>query len=730
MIRPRALVAALVLLGSARAGGAAGLEGLVLLPDGTPAADATVSILGQSGSTRTGGDGRFHWVPAPRVPFSVLVVLAGGLYASPVLVEDLPEGNAPVVVRVRSLVSESVTVSAGATPHTDAPPASGAAIVGREELETRHPVTLLVAIDSIPGVSKVGEGLSAVPAIRGLARGRTLILIDGARVSAERRAGPSATFLDPFVLEAVEVSRGMGAVAYGSDAFGGVIHARTRRAPHAAALSGRLRGTLASGAPERSLGGELLRGWSDGGAIVQARWREFDDYRSPEGRVPDSFGSDHGFRARVDQELGKGRLHAGYQRDRVGASGKPAASSASVRTLYPREDSDRMLLGYEPDPAHGFSRLQAHGFLGRYRLVTDRDRLATPAEPRQLSRSDVRAWDYGLRLTATRPVGDWRLEAGLDLNGRRRLRALGSEQTFHAEGSVDQVDEMAVADAGRRDLAWFATLDGALLSRLTLSAGGRVDSLRARNRGGFFGDRSRAGSAESGFLALNAGPLAGLTLTAQVGRGYRDPTLSDRYFRGVTGRGFVVGNPELQPESSLQYDLALRRAGRVRMALYLYRYRFSELIERYRSGADFGFRNRGRARLQGAELELEAELAGGVRMELGAQAASGKALDDGAALDDVPEEGLTLSLRRRLGGKGSALLRAKLRAKDGEPGPVERITPGYLSLDASLSWRLAKGLEARLLLRNALDQSHLESADVDTVTAPGRAALLTLLAGF
>lgn len=725
----RLLIAALVWL-SALPAAAAGLQGLVLLPDGTPAADVTVSILGQTGSTRTGADGRFVWVPAPSVPFSVLVVLTGGIYASPVLVEDLPADGGPVVVRVRSLVSESVTVSSGATPHTDAPPASGAAVVGREELEKRHPATLVEAIEAIPGVARVGEGLSAVPAIRGLARGRTLILIDGARVTSERRAGPGATFLDPFMLEAVEVSRGMGSVAYGSDAFGGVIHARTRRAPSGAPLSGRLRGTLASGTPERSLGGELLRGWREGGAIVQARFRDFDDYQSPEGRVADSFGTDHGFRGRVDQEVGPGRLHAGYQHDRVGVSGKPAANSGSERTLYPREDSDRILLGYEPDPALGFSRLQAHGFLGRSRLVTDRDRLATVAAPRRLSRSDVLAWDYGLRMTATRPLGGWRLEVGLDLNGRSRLRADGSEQTFGPAGVVARTDELAIENAARRDLALYAALDGALLPRLTLSAGGRVDSIDSRNRGGFFGDRSSAASAESGFVALNAGPLPGLTVTAQVGRGFREPMLSDRYFRGVTGRGFVVGNPELEPESSLQYDLALRRAGRVRMALYFYRYRFSDLIERYRSGADFRFRNRGRARLQGAELELEAELPGGVRMELGAQAASGLALDDGAPLDDVPEEGLTLSLRRTLGARGTALLRATLRARDDEPGPVERTTPGYLSLDASTSWRIKKGLEARLSLRNALDQLYLQSADVDTVPAPGRTAVLTLSASF
>ena len=63
------------------------------------------------------------------------------------------------------------------------------------------------ALENVAGVNQVSEGQAAVPAVRGLARGRTLILIDGARVSSERRVGPSATFLDPSVVESIDVSR-------------------------------------------------------------------------------------------------------------------------------------------------------------------------------------------------------------------------------------------------------------------------------------------------------------------------------------------------------------------------------------------------------------------------------------------------------------------------------------------------------------------------------------------
>jgi iron complex outermembrane receptor protein len=75
--------------------------------------------------------------------------------------------------------------------------------------------------------------------------------------------------------------------------------------------------------------------------------------------------------------------------------------------------------------------------------------------------------------------------------------------------------------------------------------------------------------------------------TLQYVRGFREPTLSDRYFRGVSGRGFVVGNPDLRPERSDQFDLALRAAfsERARIALYGYLYRIHDVIELLREGA-------------------------------------------------------------------------------------------------------------------------------------------------
>ena len=92
-------------------------------------------------------------------------------------------------VTVQPLVSEAVTVT-GSAPSIESSPAAGTTTVNGRDVAIRQPSNLMQAVENVAGVNQVSEGQAAVPAVRGLARGRTLILIDGARVTSERRVGP------------------------------------------------------------------------------------------------------------------------------------------------------------------------------------------------------------------------------------------------------------------------------------------------------------------------------------------------------------------------------------------------------------------------------------------------------------------------------------------------------------------------------------------------------------
>ena len=244
---------------------AAAFKGRIVDQQGRPVAKAIVSILGRTGEAITDPDGRFEWKPDPPTPFEIFVIDANGNYAKPVLIETL-DPSQELLVTVTSLVSESVTVT-GSAPSIESTPGSGTTSLSGRDVAVRQPSNLMQAIENVAGVNQVSEGQAAVPAIRGLARGRTLILIDGARVSSERRVGPSATYLDPSLIEGVDVARGPGSVAYGSDAFGGVISVRTRRVVPGSPLAFQFSGTVGTGIPERRAAIELSKGLPQGGVI-------------------------------------------------------------------------------------------------------------------------------------------------------------------------------------------------------------------------------------------------------------------------------------------------------------------------------------------------------------------------------------------------------------------------------------------------------------------------------
>jgi outer membrane receptor protein involved in Fe transport len=717
----------LVLLLLAAANPAHAFEGRVVRKDGgAPIADAEVAVLGRAGSARTDTDGRFRWTPAPDPPFEVLVVLPGGGYVKPILVEAVPAGI--LTLEVAPALEETVMVVAGSAPSVETTPASGVTVVPADDVRMRQPANVAQALENVAGAAAVSEGQAAVPAVRGLAAGRTLVLIDGARVTAERRAGPSATFLDPAALEGIEVARGPGSVAYGSDAFGGVLQLRTRRAEPGSPLRGRIAATGGVGIPQRRASLEVTRGFDRGGLLVQGHWRDFDDWRSPEGRVGNSGAEDRGVLVRFDHAAKGGLASAGWQSDFGRDVERPRTNSSTVRFSYPEEDSHRLTLGWERAALGALDRVAATAFLGTYSVVTDQDRFATAAAPRSVERAEVHAKDFHVRLSAENAVSGARLEGGVDVNGRFDLEAHDVSIRYDAAGAVAETrDAVSTEDARRVDAGLYAQAEVPAGRRVLFAGGARVDRVTTRNTGGSFGDRAEDNAALSGFLSATVGSFRGFSATAQAARGFRDPTLSDRYFRGPTGRGYITGNPDLEPERSRQLDLALRyTAARWRAALYAYHYRIEGLVERYEADPDFFFfRNRGRARIRGLEAEVQAELPGRLGLELSAHRLDGRALDDEAALDAIPVPTLTARLRREQG-RGYGWVRVALFGRLDDPGPTEEERPGFGLLDAGLGLHAGRRVEIDLVGRNLLDEAYRASPDARATLAAGRSAALTV----
>lgn len=516
---------------------------------GAPIGGAEITVVGQRRTVTTDAIGRFRWTTVPPLPALVVVVLPDGRVAGPIPVVAVDTATT-LTIAVDARLGELVVVL-GVAAGVDAAPAAAATRLTARDLSLRQPATLSQALDVIPGVSAVSEGQGAVPALRGMARGRTLILVDGSRAVTERRAGANASFLDPGIAQSVDVARGPGSVAYGSDAFGGVIAALTRGPAFDRGVHVRFAGTAGAGVPEKRGELELARGHGGGGVLVSVRAREFDDYAAPSGVVANSAWRDSGLRARWDQTVGDGRWSVGWQSDVARDIGRPRSDSDVILASSPREDSHRLVASFEGGSLGGFRHVRLNVLGGAARQRSLQQRLRTATRPRSVEQADLSSYEMQLRLSGERLVGRGRLHVGADAQGRYGLKALDTVRAYNLAGSETSVTRaQSIESARRTSIGLFAESGADLTPRARISGGVRVDGVRNGNAGGFFGDRSASHAALSGLAALTVLPAATLALTAQVARGFRDPVLSDRYYRGPVGRGFVEGNPDLRPETT------------------------------------------------------------------------------------------------------------------------------------------------------------------------------------
>jgi outer membrane receptor protein involved in Fe transport len=724
-IVPLASVALLMAFASS----AEALNGKLIDKTGAPVVGATISVVGLPGSATTDIEGHFVWKPDPVAPFTMIVVLSGGRVAKPIVIDKFDSATT-LSLTIDAAIAEEMTVVAGVAPSIETTPGAATTLVSSRDIGLRMPGNLMQAIEHVPGVNQVSEGQAAVPAVRSMARGRTLILIDGGRVNSERRVGPSATFMDPSVIDGIDIARGPGSVAYGSDSFGGVISVRTVRPVHSG-LQARVGATVGTGIPDRRFDFLVTRGFGTGGILVAAHGRDVEDYDGPDAEILNSGYGDRGALVRVEQKIADGLLSFGWQGDFGRDIERPRNNSNAVRFYYPFENSHRITGSFTRANVGGLSLFELSGFFGTFEQRTDQDRIPTATRARDIVRADMSASDLQFRVNAERVVGRGKLEFGADVNGRVGLEAHDVIVLFNLAGAQTSLTDNLSIDSARRIDSGVFFQGQSPLGRFTSVAGGvRFDRVGNVNKGGFFGDRSVSNGAVAGFGSISVGPFSHVTLTAQVARGFRDPTLSDRFFRGPSGRGFITGNPDLDPESSLQTDVSARYStNRVMLAVYGYNYQIKNLVERFPTAEpeSFAFRNRGRARVRGFEAEAQASIGAGFWVEVGAQIGRGRALDDNANIDDVAPDTVSFGVRKAVTATLLAFVRLARYADDDRPGPSEIAAPGHTNLDFGASWMPTRRFELRGIVRNALNDEYFASPDPRFVLAPGINAALSVV---
>lgn len=443
------------------------------------------------------------------------------------------------------LPTTTVISAAGYEQNIADAPAS-ISVVTREELEKQAYTDIVDAMKNIPGVYVTGGGTAQDISIRGMADSYTLFLVDGRPISAGRSVntngsdGGKQIALPPLsMVERIEVVRGPMSSLYGSEAMGGVINIITRRSRNEWIGTVSTEYTHASNdisADEKSgnlyLGGPLipdLLGLDLFGQYAITDESHYIGGGDSAASMPESTRKQAGAELYLSPDE-RNRFAVSVNHAALEYTHTPGKSIA--------ETADESTYRYEKD-------LYVFSHDGRYdnlivssylqHDISDKIQADTKREQVSLLNSQA-SYFWGEHVVTF--GGQYKQEEFVDeTNGLL---------TSNVPGAVAEVDRWIAA--------LYTEVDWSLTSDLSVTTGLR------------YNDDELFGGHLSPRLYGVYHLTPDLVLKGGVSTGYRQPSLADAtagFGRGTGGggspaphpRALIIGNPELEPETSTSYEL-------------------------------------------------------------------------------------------------------------------------------------------------------------------------------
>ncbi len=712
---------ALALLGlSAQA---AEIRGKVVSAAQNPVAGAVVVHRPTGAKAETDAEGGFV-LNLPDADRFHLEVIHPDFYEREFLLGPKELGRKVVLVLVPLIKQkEEVVVTALRYPESSISVPAASTVVSGETLSEKMIPNITEALQDVPGVGALGSaGFSLVPSIRGLARRRVLYLIDGARLESDRRTGPNASFVSPEDIERIEVLRSASAVFYGSDAIGGVIHVMTRSPRFDGGIHGRFQAGYAAVNGEKGIGLALEGSVKSWGFSLSFQHADAGEYRAPGGtKVLQSQYTQGSLLAKIAHRTEKREIDIGFLGARGTDIGKPNTTAATKPTWYPRENQNLFQLHWKEKNVGENGEILFHAFVNPNFLETLTDTYDGFLTKESYAKTD--SAEFGAQLSYAKRIAlSLRLAGGVDYFGRGTADAYNEYTSYDELGAVTEViEEFPYVDGSRGDLGFFLSADYSGIKRLDILGGVRYDFLRMKALP--LGEESPIVTNEdqaTGFLAVSYKLVKNLTAFVNLSRAYRLASINERFYTGISGRGFIVGNPDLLPESSLNLDGGLKLLGRrFFLGLYAFLYRIDDMIERYRlDPSTYTYGNIERGRLQGLEFEAEAFLLPGWKVFGNVSTIHGRSLASDAPLNDIPPFHIFTGTRFWKG-RFSAEVNASFNLAKAKPGPAEIAVASseLVNIKAGYFWH---GLNFHVMLGNIFNASYVARADAEAMVEPGR----------
>lgn len=589
---------------------------------------------------------------------------------------------------------EQVVVTATRNPFSNYASTSHATSSIVTEDSLRQSTNLMDMIRTETGVAENGQpGLFQVPSIRGVSRQRVMTLIDGIRLTSERRAGNAASFIDPLLLQQVDILRGPSSTLYGSGALGGVIQL----------IPVTVTGTQGQ-LGYQSAGDEVVvqAGWGNDQWSVAGAKRTANNSEDIDGNELNTGFSQWSAVLKWQGQWQDTQLSLMWLPARGTDIGRSNARFPERVVNVPEESHDLLSMSVISDD----------GWTGKIYVHDQQLTTKTLRPANRINEVSNKSVDFGGSIQQSLSAFSAETLLGIDYFARRHVDS--NEREYRFDTQEAQI-KTTLNNATKDELALYGTwVKQWHSSRLQLGA--RYTYQRDNNDNVDKNTDNRT----TGFAGWNVTLGDYWELAINTGSGFRFPSLTEKYFTGTTGRGFVVGNPQLQPESAINIDASIRRQNTDSMfQLIFFRNRISNYIERELIAPEqLTFKNTTQGNIEGAELELSRQLTPAWSMQFSAVTVKGEN-NQGAPLADIPAERLTL--RNTYSTKSDLFtIDWQHRRKKHTIGTGEIPTPSANLLSASWRHFLSTELTLTLSIDNILDDTYFSSADDLSTLSPGR----------
>ena len=504
---------------------------------GEPIAGASVTLDELRRQTTSGNDGTFTFDNVPPGTYHVSVRADG--YSSRRSELSVSGGAAVMDVAVDPELhfQEVLSVSADARSQFEAfQPTS---VLAGQELQKQLETSVGSTLESQPGVASRSFGPApARPVIRGLGGDRVLILQDGQRMAdLSSQSGDHGVTANPAAAQRIEVVRGPATLLYGANAVGGLVNIISEDIPTrpVTVASGNFTFDAASAAKEGGAAGSVRIGNGRFALQAGAAGRRSGDVDTPRGEILNS-----------QSRSGLGTIGLAW----TGARGYFGGSYGYDDTRYGAPVVEDGLVELTPRK-HAFTvRGGAQGLDGAF------DAFRATVAVRRYKHEELVAGEVGTAFKNNTVESE--LMGSHRAFGRLKGSIGGSflDRAFDAAGEEalsPPVDQQTFAAFVYEEVTW---------PHVTLQFGGRLDRVGYEP----LGEATRDFTTGSGSVGLLLRPAAAddrVTLAVSLARAARSPALEELFYLGPHPGNFAfeVGNPNLEPEHALGFDLSLRWRG-------------------------------------------------------------------------------------------------------------------------------------------------------------------------